>query len=168
MGRITGSLDYSDLKNTDMILECVSENFELKKKIFGLIHKVAKPSAIITSNTSSISITKLAAAAGEGRADKFVGMHFFNPVPVMKLVEVIRGLQTSSAAFEAVLELTNRCGKTGVPCVDSPGFVCNRILVPMINEAIFVVFESVAAPAEVGILITCSASRVQTGVFLHF
>jgi len=158
-GRITTSLDYSSLSNTDMILECVSENFDLKKKIFGMIHKVAKKDAIITSNTSSISITKLAAAAGEGRSGNFVGMHFFNPVPLMKLVEVIRGLQTEDGPFEAVRELSTRAGKTAVPCVDSPGFVCNRILVPMINEAAFTVFEGVAGPEEVDAVMKLGANH---------
>jgi len=144
------SIDYKDLSDTDLIIEVVSEKFELKQKIFSLIHAVAKPTAIIASNTSSISITKLAAAAGEGRASNFVGMHFFNPVPVMKLVEVIKGLQTCDEAFDAVCACVDKLsGKEAVPCVDSPGFVCNRILVPMVNEAAFALFESVAKPADI-------------------
>jgi 3-hydroxybutyryl-CoA dehydrogenase len=150
MAHIKPSLEYKDLADTDLIIEVVSEKFDLKQKIFSLIHAVAKPSAIIASNTSSISITKLAAAAGEGRADHFVGMHFFNPVPVMKLVEVIKGLQTSDEAFDAVCACVDKLsGKEAVPCTDSPGFVCNRILVPMVNEAAFALFESVATPADI-------------------
>jgi len=150
MARIKPTIDYQDLKDADLVVEVVSEKIELKQKILGLVHKVAKPDAIIASNTSSISITKLAAIAGEGRASNFVGMHFFNPVPVMKLVEVIRGLQTSDHAFEAVQACVGKLkGKQAVPCVDSPGFVCNRILVPMVNEAAFALFESVATPADI-------------------
>jgi len=150
LARIKPSTDYADLSNADLVLEVVSERFELKQKILGMVHKVAKPDAIIASNTSSISITKLAAVAGEGRAANFVGMHFFNPVPVMKLVEVIKGLQTSQEAFDAVQACVGKLkGKQAVPCVDSPGFVCNRILVPMVNEAAFALFESVATPADI-------------------
>jgi len=149
LSRIKPSVDYADLATMDMVLEVVSENMELKKKIFGMIHANAKPDAIIASNTSSISITKLATALGNGRQANFVGMHFFNPVPVMKLVEVIRGLQTGDAAFTAVQDLATKAGKSAVPCIDSPGFVCNRLLTPMINEAVFALFESVATPADI-------------------
>jgi len=149
LGRISLTTSYKDIAQVDMVLEVVSENLDLKKKIFAMIHEVAKPNAIIASNTSSISITKLAAAAGEGRQENFVGMHFFNPVPVMKLVEVIRGLQTGDAAFDAVQALAAKSGKSPVPCLDSPGFVCNRLLTPMLNEAMFAVFEGVAKPEDV-------------------
>merc|ERR1711998_374210 len=159
LGHISITLEYKDLAACDMILEVVSENIELKRKIFGLIDAVAKPDCIIASNTSSISITKLAAMAGQGRARNFVGMHFFNPVPVMRLVEVIRGLQTEDAPFEAVRAMAIKAGKEAVPCVDSPGFVCNRVLVPMINEAIFVVFESVAKPEDVDSVMKLGANH---------
>jgi 3-hydroxybutyryl-CoA dehydrogenase len=150
LGRVKLSMSYQDLSQLDLIVEVVSEKFELKQKILSMIDAVAKPTAIIASNTSSISITKLAAVAGKGRAENFVGMHFFNPVPVMKLVEVIRGLQTGDAAFEAVKACVDKmAGKEAVPCTDSPGFVCNRILVPMVNEAAFALFESVATPADI-------------------
>jgi len=157
LGRIKTTTEYPSLSNADLILEVVNENLGLKKKIFEGIEKVAKPSAILASNTSSISITKLAALVA--KPERFVGMHFFNPVPLMRLVEVIRGLQTGDEAFEAVKALSTKIGKSPVPCIDSPGFVCNRILVPMINEAIFAVFEGVATPADVDSVMQLGANH---------
>jgi len=151
LGRIStvvGS-DYSKLANADLIVEVVPENFELKEKIFHAVAASAKANAIIASNTSSISITKLAACVPEERQERFAGLHFFNPVPVMKLIEVIRAVQTSDATVDALMELSKKLGKTPVPCIDSPGFVCNRILVPMINEAAYAVFEGVAKPTDI-------------------
>ncbi|KAK3233358.1 hypothetical protein CYMTET_56340 [Cymbomonas tetramitiformis] len=146
--RITTTVSYADLARADVIIEVVSENLEIKKKVFNAIDEVAGPNCIISSNTSSISITKLASMIPR-RSAKFVGLHFFNPVPAMKLVEVIRGLQTGDDAFNAMMQLAERAGKVPVSCTDSPGFVCNRILIPMINEAAFAVFEGVATPKDV-------------------
>ena len=122
---------------------------EIKEKVWSAICKSAKSNAILASNTSSISITKICGLLPADRQKHFAGWHFFNPVPVMKLVEVIRGLQTGDETVEKLIQLTKKIGKTPVPCIDSPGFVCNRILVPMINEAIFTVFEGVATPADI-------------------
>lgn len=151
LGRIklVAGSDYSALASSDMVLEVVPERMEIKQAVLGAVCKVAKASAIIATNTSSMSITKLAALVPEERQEQFAGLHFFNPVPVMKLVEVIRGLQTSDATVDKLMQLSKHIGKTPVPCLDSPGFVCNRILVPMINEAIYAVFENVAAPADI-------------------
>ncbi|MCC5912912.1 MAG: 3-hydroxybutyryl-CoA dehydrogenase [Balneolaceae bacterium] len=131
----------------DLVVEAVPENFELKKKIFEEVDKHAPDHAILASNTSSISITKLAAVTG--RPGKFIGMHFFNPVPVMKLVEVINGLDTDESVTNAVMKLSEKLGKVPVPANDFPGFVSNRVLMPMINEAIFCVHEGVAEPKHV-------------------
>lgn len=133
--------------NADLVVEAVNEQFELKKNILAAVEKAAPSHAILSSNTSSISITKLGGTTTS--ADRVIGMHFFNPVPVMKLVEVVRGLETSDAACDLVNEATARLGKTAVPVNDFPGFVSNRVLMPMINEAIFAVHEGVATPQNV-------------------
>ncbi|TVP98303.1 MAG: 3-hydroxybutyryl-CoA dehydrogenase [Balneolaceae bacterium] len=135
------------VENAGLVIEAVPENFELKKKIFEQVDQYAPASAILASNTSSISITKLAAATK--RPDKFIGMHFFNPVPVMKLVEVINGLKTSPDITKTVLTISENLGKVPVEANDSPGFVSNRVLMPMINEAIYCVYEGVATPEAV-------------------
>jgi 3-hydroxybutyryl-CoA dehydrogenase len=145
---IAGS-DYSALSGADLILEVVPEQIAIKEKVWKALCAVAKPTAVLATNTSSISITKINGLIPAEMQPRFAGFHFFNPVPVMKLVEVIRGLQTSDATVETLMQLGKRIGKTPVPCLDSPGFVCNRILVPMINEAIFAVFEGVATPADI-------------------
>jgi len=155
---IAGS-DYSGLKNADLVLEVVPERMEIKEKVWGALCAAAKPTAVLASNTSSISITKINGILPAERQEHFAGFHFFNPVPVMKLVEVIRGLQTSDATVEKLTQLTKRIGKTPVPCTDSPGFVCNRILVPMINEAIFTVFEGVATPADIDSVMKLGANH---------
>lgn len=135
------------VKDVDLVIEAVPENFELKKKVFSEIDKAAPEQAILASNTSSISITKLAAATS--RPEQFVGMHFFNPVPVMKLVEIVRGLQTNDETYEAIEQVSRVLDKTPVPVEDYPGFVSNRVLMPMINEAIYCVHEGVATPENV-------------------
>jgi len=135
------------VENADLVIEAVPESYELKKKIFEQVDLNAPASAILASNTSSISITKLAAATK--RPDKFIGMHFFNPVPVMKLVEVINGLKTSPDITKTVLKISENLGKVPVEANDSPGFVSNRVLMPMINEAIYCVYEGVATPESV-------------------
>lgn len=146
--RISLSLDAGKaVKEVDLIIEAVPELYDIKKEVFETIDKHAPKHAILASNTSSISITKLAECTT--RPDRFVGMHFFNPVPVMKLVEVINGLKTDPEVTKQVLELADKLGKVAVPANDSPGFVSNRVLMPMINEAIFCVYEGVAEPEDI-------------------
>ncbi len=147
LARIQGSTSYDDLKSAQLVIEAATENFELKVKILKQIDSIVAPDVIIASNTSSISITKLAAATS--RADKFIGMHFFNPVPMMALVEIIRGLQTSDATHEVVQAMAKALGKTPITVKNAPGFVVNRILVPMINEAFFVLAEGLATPEDI-------------------
>jgi 3-hydroxybutyryl-CoA dehydrogenase len=146
--RIQPTLNIPDaVKDADLIIEAVPENYDLKKKIFEQVDENAPSHAILASNTSSISITKLAAVTR--RPEKFIGMHFFNPVPVMKLVEVINGLETDEAVTDLIMKTSEKLGKVPVPANDFPGFVSNRVLMPMINEAIFCVHEGVAEPGHV-------------------
>ena len=147
LGRIGASTSLDALAGVDIIIEAATENLPLKLEIFGKLDALAKPDAVLASNTSSISITRLAAATK--RADKVIGMHFFNPVPVMQLVELIRGLQTSDPTFAAVEELTKAIGKAPVPVRNSPGFVVNRLLCPMINEAVFALGEGLATAQQI-------------------
>jgi len=142
LGCLKPSTDYSLLKDRDLIIEAATENLELKRKIFQQIDAVANEDAILATNTSSISITTL--AAGTKRPSRFIGMHFMNPVPLMQLVEVIRGLDTDDATYNAIMALATGLGKTPVACNDFPGFVSNRILLPMINEAVYALMEGVA------------------------
>ncbi|MDA8592872.1 3-hydroxybutyryl-CoA dehydrogenase [Planctomycetota bacterium] len=142
MARISRSTRLEDLTDRELIVEAVSERAELKAKVFRTLDEVAPASAILASNTSSISITEIAAVTG--RADKVIGMHFMNPVPVMKLVEVIRGQETSDETTEAVMRASRALGKEPVEANDYPGFVSNRVLMPMINEAVFCLMEGVA------------------------
>ena len=139
--------DYAALQSAQLVIEAATENHELKNKILKQLDELLPPEAIIATNTSSISITQLAAATG--RADRFVGMHFFNPVPMMALVEIIRGLQTSDATHDTVKALAQKLGKTPVTVKNAPGFVVNRILIPMINEAFYVLAEGVASPEDI-------------------
>ena len=147
LARIKTSTSYDDLKAAQLVIEAATENYELKLKILKQVDAIVAPEVLIASNTSSISITKLAAATS--RADRFIGMHFFNPVPMMALVEIIRGLQTSDATHAAVKELAERLGKSPITVKNAPGFVVNRILVPMINEAFFVLAEGLATPEDI-------------------
>jgi 3-hydroxybutyryl-CoA dehydrogenase len=147
LGRIKGSTSYEDLKAADIVIEAATENYDLKVKILKQIDAIVPADVIIASNTSSISITKLAAVTS--RADKFIGMHFFNPVPMMALVEIIRGLQTSDATHAAVETMAKTLGKSPITVKNAPGFVVNRILVPMINEAFFVLAEGLATPEDI-------------------
>ena len=146
LGRVEGTVDYAKLSGADIVIEAATENLELKLKILKDIDARA-PDAILASNTSSISITQLAAVVRQ--PDRFVGMHFFNPVPMMALVEVIRGLQTSDETVAAVQGLAERLGKTPIVIKNSPGFVVNRILVPMLNEAIFALQEGLASADDI-------------------
>jgi len=139
LARLTTTTDYKALADADLVIEAVPEIEDLKRKIYGELKGVLKPEAIIASNTSSISITKLAAMTD--RAAQFIGLHFFNPVPVMKLLEITRGLATTDATYEIALGVAAKLGKTVATAQDAPGFIVNRILVPMLNEAIFVLHE---------------------------
>jgi 3-hydroxybutyryl-CoA dehydrogenase len=145
--RITGTLDRKALSKCDLVVEAATERFAIKQALFQELDALLGADAILASNTSSISITKLAATTR--RPDRVIGMHFFNPVPVMQLVEVIRGLQTSQATFDAVKALSERLGKTPVEVNDAAGFVSNRVLMPLLNEAMFAVMEGVATPQAV-------------------
>jgi 3-hydroxybutyryl-CoA dehydrogenase len=144
---IKGSTNYEDLKEAQLVIEAATENHELKLKILKQVDAMLAPEAIIASNTSSISITKLAAATS--RADRFIGMHFFNPVPMMALVEIIRGYLTSDETHDKVKALSERLGKSPITVKNAPGFVVNRILVPMINEAFFVLAEGIATAEDI-------------------
>ncbi len=144
---ISSTTNVADLAKADLVIEAATENESVKIKILQGVEAVLRPETIIATNTSSLSITKLAAATK--RPDKMVGMHFFNPVPMMALVEIIRGLQTSEATIDAVTELAKALGKTPIGVKNSAGFVVNRILCPMINEAIFVYSEGLASAAEI-------------------
>ena len=147
LARLIPSTDLADAADVDLVIEAATENMEIKEKIFRTLDEVAKPGVILATNTSSLPITEVAAVTN--RPELVIGMHFMNPVPVMKLVEIIRGIATSDACYQAVEELTERMGKTPVAVNDYPGFVANRILMPMINEAIYCVFEGVAEPEAI-------------------
>lgn len=147
LARITTTTNLDDVKNCSLVVEAASENFEIKKQIFEKLDAICGPDAILSSNTSSISITKIAATTK--RPDKVIGMHFFNPVPLMKLVEVIRGIATSDETYAKVKSLSEQLGKVPVECNDYPGFVSNRVLMPMINEAIFALHEGVATKESI-------------------
>lgn len=147
MGRIAPLTDRAKLAQCDFVVEAASEKFEIKSELFRELDRICRPDVILASNTSSISITRLAAVTG--RAAKVIGMHFFNPVPVMQLVEVVRGLATSDETFHIVRELAIKLGKTPVEVNDAPGFVSNRVLMPLLNEAMFAVMEGVATPEAV-------------------
>jgi 3-hydroxybutyryl-CoA dehydrogenase len=147
MGRIKGTVHLKDMADTDFVVEAAVENESLKLNIFKELDQVCQKGIILSSNTSSISITKIASATQ--RPSQVIGMHFMNPVPVMQLVEVIRGLQTSQETFNTVKSLTEKMGKTPVEANDFPGFISNRILVPMINEAIYALFEGVGTPEAI-------------------
>jgi 3-hydroxybutyryl-CoA dehydrogenase len=147
LARIKGSTDYADLRAAQLVIEAATENFELKVKILRQLDAVLAPEVLVATNTSSISITQLAAVTQ--RADRFIGMHFFNPVTMMALVEIIRGLQTSDATHAAVHALAVSLGKSPITVKNAPGFVVNRILVPMINEAFFVLSEGLATADDI-------------------
>jgi 3-hydroxybutyryl-CoA dehydrogenase len=147
MGRIKGTIQVKDMAETDFVVEAAIENETLKLNIFKELDQVCRKEIILSSNTSSISITKIASVTQ--RSSQVIGMHFMNPVPVMQLVEIIRGLQTSQETFNTVKSLTEKMGKTPVEANDFPGFISNRILMPMINEAIYTLFEGVGTPEAI-------------------
>jgi len=145
--RISSGIDLAGAKDADIVVEAIIEDTLAKQDLFREIDSLVRPEAILASNTSSISITKLAAVTS--RPERFIGMHFMNPVPVMKLVEIIRGLATSDATYRATRALAEKLGKTPVEVQDAPGFVSNRVLMPMVNEAIFALMEGVGKPEAI-------------------
>ena len=145
--RIKGSAALTELVECDLAIEAATENVQVKEELLRKLDAIVPPGAIIATNTSSVSVTRLGATLAD--PSRFIGMHFFNPVPVMALVEVIRGLQTSDATFDATIALAKRIGKSTICVKNSPGFVVNRILIPMINEAVFVLQEGLAGAAEI-------------------
>lgn len=147
MGRVKTAPELSALGACDVVIEAATENVGVKQQIVRALDAIAKPDAIVATNTSSVSITQLAATLAD--PSRFVGMHFFNPVPAMALVEVIRGMQTSDATFDAIVSLAERLGKSAIQVKNAPGFVVNRILVPMINEAVFALQEGLASAEEI-------------------
>jgi len=147
LARIKPTLELADMRDADLIVEAVIEDLELKKKVFTELDGLCPEHTILASNTSSISITKLAAATG--RPQKFIGMHFMNPVPLMKLVEVIRGHLTDDETTKAIMEASEKMGKIPVECNDYPGFIANRLLMPMLNEAMYCVMEGVGEPENI-------------------
>ena len=147
LGHVTFTTDINAVADSDLVIEAVVEDIEVKKEFFTTLDAICKPETIIATNTSSISITELAAFTN--RRDKFIGMHFFNPATVMKLIEIIRGLETSDDTFDKIKELSVAIGKDPVEVNDSPGFVVNKVLIPMINEAICVLAEGVASAEDI-------------------
>jgi len=147
LGRIKPTTEMEELRETDFIVEAVTEDFAAKATLFRELDKLVRPDVIFATNTSSISITRLGAATT--RPGRFIGMHFMNPVPVMKLVEVIRGIATSDETYATTRDLAESMGKTPVEVNDAPGFVSNRVLMPMINEAVFALYEGVGAPGAI-------------------
>ncbi|MBE6032742.1 MAG: 3-hydroxybutyryl-CoA dehydrogenase [Firmicutes bacterium] len=147
MGRIQGSTDIEIIKDADLVIEAATEDMEAKKALFAELDALCKPETIIATNTSSLSITEIAAATN--RPDKIIGMHFFNPVPMMKLVEIIKGLATSEETKNTIIELSKALGKTPVEVEEAPGFVVNRILIPMVNEGIGILADGVAKAEDI-------------------
>ncbi|MGO1368186.1 MAG: 3-hydroxybutyryl-CoA dehydrogenase [Senegalia sp. (in: firmicutes)] len=147
MKRVSGTLSNDDVKDSDIVVEAAVENMDIKKKIFKELDEVCDEKTILASNTSSLSITEIASATN--RPEKVIGMHFFNPVPVMKLVEVIKGIATSDQTKEKIVEMSKELGKTPVEVEEAPGFVVNRILVPMINEAVGILAEGIASKEDI-------------------
>ena len=147
VGRIRGTTNLDDLSDADLVIEAVIENMDLKKELYEDLDRICKPEAVLASNTSGLSITEMASATK--RPDKVVGMHFFNPVPVMKLVEVIMGAETSKEVFQLIMDISRKMGKDPIAVNEAPLFVVNRILVPMINEAAYVLMEGVANAEDI-------------------
>jgi 3-hydroxybutyryl-CoA dehydrogenase len=147
MGRISGTVDMAAAADCDLVIEAALEVMEIKKTIFKELDSICKPSCILASNTSALSVTEIAAATN--RADKVIGMHFFNPVPAMKLVEVIRGANTSQETYDAIKAMSEKMGKAPVEINEAPGFVVNRLLIPMLNEGMYALMEGVANEADI-------------------
>lgn len=158
LGRVTGMTDLAAaVRDADLVIEAIIEVMDLKKSVFKELDQLCKPEAILASNTSGLSITEMASATG--RPDRVIGMHFFNPVPVMKLVELIKGFATSDATLAALREFSEKIGKTPIEVKEAPGFAVNRILCPMINEAIFVLSEGVASAEDIDRAMTLGANH---------
>jgi 3-hydroxybutyryl-CoA dehydrogenase len=150
LGRVKGTLDVEEaVKGADVVIEAIVENMELKKSVFKQLDEICAEHAILASNTSSLSITEMASACKKERQDKVVGMHFFNPVPVMPLVEVVRSLMTSNETVDKIKGLATKLGKTPVEANDSPGFIANRVALPMLNEAMYALMEGVATKEDI-------------------
>lgn len=147
LNKLTPSNDLNDAQSVDLVIEAIVENMEVKAKVFGDLDQIAPKHAILATNTSSLSITEIAAKTN--RPEQVIGMHYMNPVPVMKLVEIIRGLQTSDETYQAIEGMTGKLSKTPVEVNDTPGFAANRILMPMINEAVFALQEGVASVEDI-------------------
>lgn len=157
LSRIKGSTDISIIVDVDLVIEAATEDIDAKKALFSELDQLCKPDTIFATNTSSLSITEIAAATK--RPDKVIGMHFFNPVASMKLVEIIRGLETSDETRDSILELSRKLGKTPVDVEEAPGFVVNRILIPMINEAIGILADGVAKAEEIDVAMINGANH---------
>lgn len=147
LGRITGTVDMAAAADCDLIIEAAVEIMEIKKSIFQELDSICKPECILASNTSALSLTEIGAATG--RADRVIGMHFFNPVPAMKLVEIIRGASTSQATYDAIKDIALKMGKAPVEINEAPGFVVNRLLIPMLNEGMYALMEGVATAEDI-------------------
>lgn len=147
LARLKGTIDLNDAKDCELVIEAAVENLELKKQIFKELDVICPPDTILATNTSSLPITQLAAVTK--RPDKFIGMHFMNPVPVMRLVEIIRGLDTSDEVYQTISDISEKMGKEPVEIMDGPGFVSNRVLMPMINEAVFCLYEGMGSPEAI-------------------
>jgi len=147
IGRVSKSTDLADLAQCDYIIEAIIEQIEIKKKVYKQLDEICKPETVLASNTSGLSITEIASATK--RPQNVIGMHFFNPVPVMKLVELIKGAETSDSAYQIAKEVTEKLGKTSIEIKEAPLFAVNRILVPMINEAMFVLMEGIASAEDI-------------------
>jgi len=147
LGRIVGTVDMAAAKDVDLVIEAAIEIMDIKKSIFKELDDICKPECILASNTSALSLTEIASATG--RPDKVIGMHFFNPVPAMKLVEIIRGAATSQATYDAIKDLSLSMGKAPVEINEAPGFVVNRLLIPMLNEGMYALMEGVANAADI-------------------
>ena len=157
LGNLVGTVNLSDFAACDFAIEAATERLDLKHELFRKLDDIVPAGKILATNTSSISITGIASATR--RPEKVIGMHFMNPVPLMKLVEIIRGLQTSGDTFEATMELSRRLGKEPVPANDYPGFVANRILMPMINEAVYALMEGVGKPEDIDAIMRMGANH---------
>lgn len=147
LGRIRTVSDLKEAAGADLVIEAATENMEIKKKIFSQLDAICRPEIILATNTSSQSVTALAAVTK--RPDKVIGMHFFNPVPVMKLIEIVRGIATSDETYQIIRELSEKLGKTPAAVADYPGFISNRVLMPMINEAVYCLYEGIASAADI-------------------
>jgi len=157
LSRIRISTDLEDCKDSDLIIEAVTENHEIKKQVFSKLDKICRKDVIFTSNTSSISITRLAQATV--RQDRFAGMHFMNPAFIMKLVEVVRGLRTSQETIDTIISLAEKMGKVPVIVNDSPGFISNRLLMPMINEAVYCLYDGIASIESIDTIMKLGANH---------